>query len=230
MKLHGLSLLLLLITATGAAAEVMPAPLASHKDKVSYALGVSLIGNLKQQGGDLDMDLVLKGMRDAFSGAGLMMPDEDIKVYVTRYQNEVRLRQAKTRTEASEINKKAEAAFFAENAKKEGVVTLPSGLQYKVLQPGHGKKPGNADTVEIRYRGTTIQGVEIDSTARLGKPTVAKVKGAMPGLSEALKLMQVGGKLQVFIPSKLAFGERGNSTTVGPSEAVIYEVELLAVK
>lgn len=229
MKIHGLCLLIFLSITTAAIAEDA-ASLASHRSKTSYAVGVNLIGNLKQQGVDLDMDLVIKGMRDAFSGSKHLMSDEDIKIYVTRYQNEVRVKQAKTRTQAAETNKKAEAAFLAENGQKEGVITLPSGLQYKVLKKGQGKSPGDGDTVEINYRGATIQGVEIDRSARMGKPTVSKVKGAMPGLSEALKLMQVGAKWQIFIPSKLAYGERGNGNAVGPHEAIVFEVELAGIK
>lgn len=230
MKFYGFCLLILLIVTSAAFAEVTPAPLASHKAKTSYALGVNLIGNLKQQGVDVDLELLLKGMRDAFTGAELAMTDEDIKVYVTRYQNEVRNKQAKSRAAAAETNKKAETVFFAENARKDGIVTLPSGLQYKVLKKGNGKTPRDADMVEINYRATTIKGGEIDSSDRLGKPLVSKVKGAMPGLSEALKLMQVGAKWQLFIPALLAFGERGNGNIVGPYEAVIYEVELVAIR
>lgn len=230
MKFFGLCLLTLLIFTSGAFAQMTPASPASYKDKTSYALGVNLIGNLRQQGVDVDLESLLRGMRDAFSGAELAMSDEDIKIYLTRYQNEVRNKQAKTRAVAAEINKKAETAFFAENARKEGIVALSSGLQYKVLRKGEGKTPRDADMVEIKYRATTIKGGDIDSSERLGKPLVAKVKGTMPGLSEALKLMQVGAKWQLFIPARLAFGDRGNGNLVGPNEAVVYEVELVAIQ
>lgn len=230
MKYYGICLLLLLLTASRAGAEDAAA-LGTNREKSSYALGINLIGNLKQQGIEMDLELVIKGMRDAFSGGKLLMSEEEVRKFISLYQNEVRLKQAKSSTAASTANKKAGAAFLAENARKEGVVTLPSGLQYRVLKTGEGKKPTDADTVECNYRGTTIQGTEFYSSQRNGKPATFKVKGgAIPGLYEAVKLMQVGSKWQIFIPAKLAYGERGSGSAVGPNEAVVFEVELLAIK
>jgi len=230
MKLYGICLLGLLLTASRSVAGDAAA-LGTHKEKSSYALGVNLIGNMKQQGVEVDLDLVIKGMKDASSGGKLLMTEEEVRKYISLYQNEVRVKQAKSRTEAAAANKKAAAAFLAENARKEGVVTLPSGLQYRILKAGEGKRPTDADRVECNYRGTTIQGTEFYSSVRTGKPATFKVKGgAIPGLSEALKLMQVGSKWQIFIPSKLAYGERGSGTSVGPDETVVFEVELLAIK
>jgi len=230
VKLYGICLLgLLLMTSRAVAGDT--AALGTHREKSSYALGVNLIGNVRQQGVDIDLELVVKGMKDAFSGGKLLMSEEEVRKYISLYQNEVRVKQAKSRTAAAEANKKAGAAFLAENARKEGVVTLPSGLQYRVLKAGEGKKPTDTDRVECNYRGTTIQGTEFYSSHRTGKPATFKVKGgAIPGLSEALKLMQVGAKWQIFIPSKLAYGEGGSGNVVGPNEVVVFEVELVAIK
>jgi FKBP-type peptidyl-prolyl cis-trans isomerase FklB len=131
---------------------------------------------------------------------------------------------------AAEDNKKAGESFLAENKKKEGVVTLPSGLQYKVLKAGDGKKPTDTDTVECNYRGTHIDGTEFDSSYRTGQPATFKVAGVIPGWREALKLMPVGSKWQIFVPSQLAYGTRGKPGSVGPNAALIFEVELLAIK
>jgi FKBP-type peptidyl-prolyl cis-trans isomerase FklB len=131
---------------------------------------------------------------------------------------------------AAEDNRKAGESFLAENKKKEGVVTLPSGLQYKVLKAGDGKKPTDADTVECHYRGTLINGTEFDSSYLTGQPATFKIAGVIPGWREALKLMPVGSKWQLFVPSQLAYGARGKGGSIGPNAALIFEVELLAIK
>jgi FKBP-type peptidyl-prolyl cis-trans isomerase FklB len=130
---------------------------------------------------------------------------------------------------AAADNKKEGDAFLAENMKKEGVMALPSGLQYKILKAGSGKMPTDADTVECNYRGTFINGTEFDSSYRTGKPATLKVKGVIPGWQEALKLMPVGSKWQLFIPPQLAYGERG-SGPIGPNATLIFDLELLAIK
>jgi FKBP-type peptidyl-prolyl cis-trans isomerase FklB len=127
-------------------------------------------------------------------------------------------------------SKKEGDAFLAENKQKEGVVTLPSGLQYKIIKAGEGKKPKQEDTVVCHYRGTLINGTEFDGTHGPGEPATFKVTGVVPGWREALKLMPVGSKWQLFIPPVLAYGERGAGATIGPNATLIYEVELLAIK
>lgn len=200
------------------------------REKASYALGVNLMGNLKQQGVDFDLELVQQGMRDAASGK-LLMEDEELRKYVSMYYNQLRNKQAESRPQAAQKNKQAGAAFLAQNARKEGVVKLPSGLQYQVLKEGDGKKPGAADTVRFHYRTSSITGTEYDNSYLVEKPAEAKVSGGVvPGLSEALKLMPVGSKWRIFVPPQLAYGARGSSNKVGPEETVVLEVELLAIK
>jgi len=203
--------------------------LKTDKDKVNYSIGVNIIGNIKQQGVEIDLDLVMKGMKDASSGGKLLLSDEEIRNGIDKYQTAVRQKRTQMTAKAAEENKKDGEAFLAENKKKEGVVALPSGLQYKILKTGDGKKPSGVDTVECNYRGTLINGTEFDSSHRTGKPATFKVGGVIPGWTEALKLMPVGSKWQLFIPSQLAYGERG-SGRIGPNATLIFEVELVAIK
>lgn len=205
-------------------------PLKTQKDQVNYAIGVSVISNFKKQGVDLDLNLVIKGMQDAFAGEKLLMSDGELGRALTLYYAEVRRMQAKTMAVAAEENKKEGEAFLAENKKKEGVVTLPSGLQYRVIQEGDGKKPTAADTVEVQYRGTLINGNEFDSSYRTGHPAIFKVKEVIPGWQEALQRMPVGSTWQIFVPSSLAYGEKGASGSIGPNAVLVFEIKLLAIK
>ena len=229
MKLQWIVILGVLLLAGQLFAEEAPL-LKTPKDKANYAIGVNMIGNIKQQGVEIDLDLVIKGMKDAQSGGKLLLTDEEIRTGIDQYQTSVRQKHSQMKAKAAEENKKAGEAFLAENMKKEGVVTLPSGLQYKILKAGDGKKPTDADTVECNYRGTLVNGTEFDSSKRSGKPATFKVGGVIPGWTEALKLMPVGSKWQLFVPSQLAYGERGKGGQIGPNATLIFEVELLAIK
>lgn len=202
----------------------------TQKEKVSYGIGVDMSRNFKQQGLDLDADNVMKGFRDESSGGKLLMTEEDIRATLSAYQNELLQKRAQAMREAAAENKKIGEAFLEENKTKEGVVTLPSGLQYKILKAGDGKKPTEADSVECNYRGNLINGTEFDSSYRTGKPATFKVTGLIAGWTEALKLMPVGSKWQLFIPPQLAYGEQGAGRVVGPNATLIFELELLAVK
>lgn len=215
--------------AAQASAEEAPV-LKTQKDKMSYSIGAEAGKNFKRLGVEVDTDLLVKGLRDALSGEKLLMTDEELRGTVTAYQAEVRQKQAQAAQLAAENNKKAGDAFLAENTTKEGIVTLPSGLQYKILKAGDGKMPTAADTVECHYRGTLINGTEFDSSYRRGQPATFKVTGVIPGWREALKLMSVGSKWQLFIPPQLAYGERGTGRDIGPNATLIFEVELLAIK
>jgi len=214
-----------------AAAKTEQSPvLETQKDKVSYAIGVNMIGNLKMQGIQYDPDLLMRGVKDALSGGNLLLTDSELRRSIALYQNELRRNQMKVRTMAAESNKKEGEAFLAENRNKEGVVSLPSGLQYKILKAGEGKMPTDADTVECHYRGTLINGTEFGDSHHTGNPAIFKVTSAIPGWREALKLMPVGSTWQLFMPPELAYGERGSSGSIGPNETLIYEVELIAIK
>ncbi len=172
----------------------------------------------------------MKAIKDVLSGEKLLMSEAELRSTMRTFQAELRQRQAVARTKAAEDNKKQGDAFLAENKTKEGVVTLPSGLQYKILKAGDGKTPTDADTVECHYRGTLINGTEFDSSHLTGKPATFKVTAVIPGWKEALKLMPVGSKWQLFIPPQLAYGERGAGHEIGPNATLVFEVELLAIK
>jgi len=215
-------------TTSGQSAE--SSILKTNRDKANYAIGVNVARNLRQQGIEIDLDLVMKGIKDGFSGGRLLMSDEDLRKTISLYQAEVRRQLAKKRAMETEANKKEGEEFLAENKKKDGVVTLPSGLQYRIIKAGDGKMPTDADTVECRYRGTLIDGTEFDSSERTGKPATFKVAGVIPGWKEDLKLMPVGSTWQLFIPSQLAYAERGARGSIGPNATLIFEVELLAIK
>ncbi|MBI2883567.1 MAG: FKBP-type peptidyl-prolyl cis-trans isomerase [Candidatus Methylomirabilis oxyfera] len=217
------------LLAAQASAEEAPV-LKTEKDKMSYGIGVEVGRNFKRLGVEVDTDLVVKGLREALSGEKLLMTDEELRDTMTAYQAEVRQKQAQAARLAAENNKKAGEAFLADNKTKAGVVTLPSGLQYKILKAGNGKTPTETDTVECHYRGTLINGTEFDSSYRRGQPATLKVTGVIPGWREALKLMPVGSKWQIVIPSQLAYGERGAGRDIGPNATLIFELELLAIK
>lgn len=203
--------------------------LKTQKDKVSYGVGVSVVRNFKHQGVEIDLDIAVRGMKDELSGKKLLMSEEELRTTLNEYQKELQQKYALAMKKVADANKQEGEAFLAENKKKEGVVTMPSGLQYKIIKEGNGKKPVEADTVECRYRGTFINGTEFDSTNRTGKPAIFKVTGIIPGWREALKLMPVGSKWRLFIPPQLAYGERG-SGPIGPNATLIFELELLSIK
>jgi len=208
----------------------------THKDKISYVAGVEMATTLKMQGMEFNMDLFIKGLQDAFSGGKLLLSDDEIRKASSMFhaelrqkQNETREKLAKaTRVEAEDNNKKGEV-FLAENRTKEGVVTLPSGLQYKILKAGDGRKPTDTDTVEVNYRGTLVDGTQFDSS-QAGQPSALKVTAVISGWREALKLMPVDSKWQLFIPPQLAYGARRATPVIGPNATLIFEVELVGIK
>jgi FKBP-type peptidyl-prolyl cis-trans isomerase FklB len=206
-----------------------PAVFKTPKDKVSYGLGVGVARNFKRQGIEVDVDLLVKGLRDALSGQKLLLSEDDLRATMMEFQEEMRQKQAQAAKIATEENKKAGEAFLAENQKKEKVVALPSGLQYKILKAGDGKQPTDADTVECQFRATLIDGTEFDSSQRAGKPVNFERRGAIPGWREAMKLMPVGSKWQIFVPPQLAYGERGVGA-IGPNATLLFEVELLSIR
>ena len=204
--------------------------LKTQKEKISYGIGVDMARNFKQQGIEFDSDILIKGFMDQSSGGKLLMTEDDIRATLNAYQSEIMQKRAQAMKAAAEENKKIGDAFLAENKKKEGVVALPSGLQYKILKAGDGRKPTDADMIECNYRGVLINGTEFDSSYRTGKPATLKVTGLIPGWTEALKLMPVGSKWQLFIPPQLAYGERGAGRYIGPNATLIFELDLIAVK
>ncbi|MCJ7833279.1 MAG: FKBP-type peptidyl-prolyl cis-trans isomerase, partial [Deltaproteobacteria bacterium] len=170
-----------------------------------------------------------KGFKDALSGAKPLLSEEEMRTVMTAFQKEISEKQAEKTKVLGEKNKKEGETFLAENKKKEGVKILTSGLQYKVVKEGTGKKPKATDKVTTHYQGTLIDGTEFDSSYKRGEPAAFPVNGVIPGWTEALQLMKVGSKWQLFVPSKLAYGERGAGPKIGPNAVLIFTVELLSI-
>jgi FKBP-type peptidyl-prolyl cis-trans isomerase FklB len=217
-----------------AAAAGKPA-LSTLKEKLSYTAGVAVARNWKGQGLELDAEAAARGLKDAFSGQQLLLSEDTLRETMRAYQEELKQNQARAVQKAAEGNRKEADAFLAENAKAEGVVSLPSGLQYKILEAGQGKRPTDRDTVQCHYRGIRLDGKEFQSSYAKGEPATVALAAVIPGWREALKLMPVGSKWKLFVPPQLAYGERGvpgktAATTIGPNEPLIFEVELLGVK
>lgn len=230
MVLAALAGLVLIIAAGCTPAGDKKIELKDLRDKVSYSIGMNIGQDFKRQGIDLDPDLIAQAIKDVTKGAPLLLTEAQVKEAITTYQKELEGKlEAKAKADL-EKNSKEGVAFLAENGKKEGVVTLPSGLQYKVLTPGKGKKPAAADTVTVHYRGTLIDGTEFDSSFKRNEPATFPVSGVIPGWTEALQLMEEGAKWQLVIPAALAYGERGAGQQIGPNSTLIFEVELLKVQ
>jgi len=215
--------------AAPAAAPPTFAPFKDNKEKTSYALGMNLGTNFKAQGMDIDSDAMLRGVNDAMSGAKTLMTEEEARAALTQLQSEVRAKMEEKSRMAAITNKKDGDAFLDANKAKDGVVVLPSGLQYKIITQGAGPKPTPLDTVTCNYRGTLIDGTEFDSSYKRGQPASFQVGRVIRGWTEALQLMPTGSKWQLYIPSNLAYGERG-SGPIGPNAVLIFDVELISVE
>ena len=202
----------------------------TQKEKVSYAIGMEMGKGVKAQGLDVDPAVLMQGLKDALSDAKSQMSEDELRQVITSLQQEIRQKQMQMQEAAAAENKTKGEAFLAENAKKEGMVVLPDGLQYKVLTSGQGKKPVESDTVLCNYKGTFVDGSEFDSSAKAGKPVPFEVKNVIPGFKEVLQLMPVGSKWQVFVPSNLAYGERGAGGVIGPNATLIFEIELVSIQ
>jgi FKBP-type peptidyl-prolyl cis-trans isomerase FklB len=197
------------------------APPKDKKEKTSYAIGANLGQDMKRYSIDIDADMVAQGIKDAFASK-IKLSDEEIRTTFTDLNNE-RLKNI------TEKNKKEGEEFLSKNAKADGVVKLPSGLQYKVLKEGTGAIPKATDTVVVHYKGTLIDGTEFDSSIKRNQPLEIKTNAVILGWTEILQKMKAGSKYTVFIPSQLAYGERG-SGPIGPNAVLVFEIELLAVK
>jgi FKBP-type peptidyl-prolyl cis-trans isomerase FklB len=208
-----------------------PLALETQKDKVSYAVGINLGRGIHKEAVDVDPEILARGLRDGLSDAKPQMTDEEVQATLTELQKQVTAHQQEVRQQATEKNKKAGEAFLAANKDKPGVVTLPSGLQYKIIEPGTGPKPTASDSVVCNYRGTLIDGTEFDSSYKRGQAATFPVGQVIKGWTEALQLMPVGSKWQLFIPADLAYGERGtNGGPIGPNETLVFEVQLVSIQ
>ena len=215
---------------TAAKKPAAPLTLTTDKDKVSYAIGMNVGKAMKRDGVDIDPAILMRAIKDVLSDSKLLMTDEEVKTTLTTLETELRKKQEEERAQEAEANKKIGEAFLAANKTKEGVVTLPSGLQYKILQEGSGPKPTAEDSVTVNYRGTLINGTEFDSSYKRGQPATFPVGKIIKGWTEALQLMPVGSKWQLFIPADLAYGPRQAGPTIGPNSTLVFEVELLSIQ
>jgi FKBP-type peptidyl-prolyl cis-trans isomerase FklB len=219
------------------AAKTTPQPatksstaLTTDREKQSYALGMNIARGLKGQLVDVDPAVLTRAIKDVLSGAKPLLTDEEAMDELKKLQAEVRDKQEAQRKELGDKNLKDGQEFLAANKTKPGVVTLPSGLQYKILTQGTGPKPTANETVVCQYRGTLLDGTEFDSSYKRGQAATFPVNRVIKGWTEALELMPVGSKWQLFVPSDLAYGDRGAGNLIGPNATLIFEVELMSIQ
>jgi FKBP-type peptidyl-prolyl cis-trans isomerase FklB len=201
----------------------------SNKEKISYIIGRDMAANFKKQGIEVDPEVFLQGFKEALSGAESQLSPEEVQAAMMALQQEMQSRQPAGQGRAAEINQQEGDAFLAENKNREGVFTLPSGLQYMVLQEGSGASPGPTDRVTTHYHGTLIDGTVFDSSYERGQPATFPVNGVIAGWTEALQRMQEGAKWRLFLPAELAYGSQGAGQDIGPNSTLIFDVELISV-
>lgn len=213
-----------------AAQATEPQELTTLAQRFSYAVGMNVGQQLKGEEAEIDVALIAQAISDVYADKEMRLSEEEVRTVFQEYQQQMMEKQQKARVAAAEANKLEGEKFLAENAKKEGVITLPSGLQYKVITPGTGPKPTAQDTVTVHYRGTLIDGTEFDSSYQRNAPVSFPLGNVIPGWTEGLQLMQEGAKWELYIPSDLAYGPGGSGPTIGPNATLIFQVELLKAK
>jgi FKBP-type peptidyl-prolyl cis-trans isomerase len=202
----------------------------NYKAEVGYALGRNFAMGLKENHVDCDLQSLMAGINDAFSGAQPKWTDQQLSAVMQRFQQEMEQKETSRMQQEAMKNQQDANAFLAANGKKEGVQTMPSGLQYKVVQQGRGPAPTMNDTVKCNYRGTLLNGTEFDSSARQGGPAEFPLKRVIPGWTEALQKMHVGDKWQLYVPAKLAYGMNPPpNTPIEPGSLLVFDIELLDI-
>lgn len=234
---RGLFMKMKLVTAVVMALTMSPVmaandgmSLTTDKDKLSYSIGADLGKNFKAQGIDVAPEALAKGMQDAISGTQLMLTDQQMKDVLTQFQKDLMAKRTSEFNKKAEENKVKGEAFLQSNKSKPGVVVLPSGLQYKIIEKGTGAKPGKTDTVTVEYTGTLMNGTVFDSTDKTGKPATFEVSRVIPGWTEALQLMPAGSTWEIYVPSALAYGPRSVGGPIGPNETLMFKIHLISVK
>lgn len=218
-------------TDSSASKEITKESLATMEDKASYGMGYDMGKKFNQLGFEIDATLFSKGLSDGLSSTETpLLTDEEVKQAMRDFQKAVRTKREEERKQQAAENKAKGDKFLAENKTKEGVVTLDSGLQYKVLKEGTGATPKLTDRVQCHYKGTTIDGTVFDSSFERKRPATFSVNRVVKGWTEALQLMKVGAKWQLFIPPELGYGERGAGRKIGPNETLIFDIELIAIE
>ncbi len=204
--------------------------LKSFAEKISYVLGREIGHSFKESPVEIELDIFIQGMTDSLQGGKSLLDADETNQIKQEFSRQVQERRQTQMAALSQKNRADGEAFLATNKNKEGVITTASGLQYKVLKKGDGPKPQNNDKVTVHYRGTLLDGTEFDSSYKRGKPATFQVNGVIRGWTEALQLMNVGSKYQLFIPSDLAYGTRGAGRKIGPNSTLIFDVELLGIE
>ncbi len=204
--------------------------LKTQKEKASYAVGMNIGKGMRKDALDVDSAILLRGIKDGFAGSKPLLSDQEMQAAFAALQDEMTKKQQTMKMQAADTNKTQGETFLAANKAKPGVVTLASGLQYKILKEGTGPKPLAGDSVVCNYRGTLIDGTEFDSSYKRGQPVTFPVGRVIKGWTEALQLMPVGSKWQLFIPADLAYGDRGAGQDIGPNATLIFEIELISIQ
>jgi len=210
------------------AGPVMAQDLASEKGKLSYSVGWDIGEDIQRRGAEFDVETIIAAIRDSAAGKEPQVPTDEMVALLTALQTKVRQEQAAAFQKLAEENQKASEEFMAANLKKNGIVALPSGIQYRVIEEGEGARPGMTSTVKVHYRGSRTDGLEFDSSFARGVPEEFNVETVLKGWQEVLPLMKTGSTWQVFIPPELAFGARGNPP-VGPNETLIFDLKLVEI-
>jgi FKBP-type peptidyl-prolyl cis-trans isomerase FklB len=224
-----LGVVVVMIMAVAAVAAEPPA-FPNEEAKASYAIGLQIARNMKAQGVPLNVEAFAKGFQAGYAGARPLLDDQELQQTLQAFQQEMMKKQQQAMAAESAANREKGKAFLEANKTKAGVVELPSGLQYKVIKAGTGKKPTAESIVRVHYRGTLLDGTEFDSSFKRGQPAEFPVNGVIQGWSEALQLMQEGAKWELYIPASLAYGDQGAGGVIKPGATLVFEVELLEVK
>lgn len=206
-----------------------PMELKTQKDKASYSIGVSIGKNLKDQKVEINTDILVKGLLDAYTGAKTQLTEKEMGDVLTQFQQEIMAKAQEEAAKKGGENKSKGEKFLADNKNKPGVKTTPSGLQYTVISEGTGPKPTASSTVKVHYTGKLIDGTTFDSSVDRGEPIEFPLNGVIKGWTEGVQLMSKGSKYKFFIPSDLAYGDRGAGNAIGPNETLVFEVELLDI-
>ena len=210
------------------AGPVMAQDVTTDKGKLSYAVGWDIGEDIQRRGAEFDVETIIAAVRDSAGGKEPQVPSEEMVAMLTELQQRVRQEQAEAFQKLSDDNQKASEEFLAGNLRKNGIVALPSGIQYRIIDEGEGGRPGMESTVKVHYRGSKTNGLEFDSSFARGVPEEFQVSTVLKGWQEVLPLMKTGSTWQVFVPPEMAFGARGNPP-VGPNEALIFDLKLIEI-
>ena len=225
----GFGLMSMIASSVWAADAAGTPALTTDEDKVSYSIGADLGKHLKMQGISINPVFFTKGIEDGMNGGTPLLSDEEMKTVLSDFQKKMMAKRVAEMSKQSDTNKSSGEAFLTANKAKPGVVTLPSGLQYKIITAGKGAKPTKDDTVTVEYTGHLIDGTVFDSTEKSGAPATFKVTQVIPGWTEALQLMPIGSTWELYIPANLAYGERSVGGLIGPNQTLIFNVHLISI-